>query len=199
MEEVRGSNPLSPDPPTKALVGGHFILPDCRSGRWNRLLLTKLLTNVLVLGNSASIALVPRVSTGRSSLRYTSSVMRVLAWPEMGDVLDGHPLAGQQRYKAVAEFSRCPGHRIHVGRGNDHLECTADVGRVKWGAGGCAEHQVGLLQLVPAFSISASRPFRGESSRLPRSEPATRGSGATSWSWCLRAPGQTAKDQPSAG
>jgi len=32
-------------------------------------------------GKSTSIATAPRVNTGRSSLRYTSSVTRVLAWP----------------------------------------------------------------------------------------------------------------------
>ena len=35
-------------------------------------------------GKRASIAIAPRVSTGRSSLRYTSSVTRVLAWPTKG-------------------------------------------------------------------------------------------------------------------
>ena len=90
-EEVTGSNPVSPT----SITPGQSQIPGSqdRSRRGSR---DGCLPNCLPkspashAGKRASIALAPRVSTGRSSLRYTSSVTRLLAWPtrwEMSSIL----------------------------------------------------------------------------------------------------------------
>ena len=91
------------------------------------------------------------VSTGRSSLRYTSSVTRVLAWPTRWAMSSiGTPELDNSETK-LCRSSRRPGLGVHPSRGNDAPKGSADVGGIKWAAGGRREHEIVLLKLVSAF------------------------------------------------
>lgn len=53
----------------------------------------------------------PSSTTDRICLRYTSSVTLVPCADQPGDLLDRHPVVGQQGHEAVPQFARGPGRR----------------------------------------------------------------------------------------
>src|SRR5215203_3157439 len=51
----------------------------------------------------------------------------------------------------MPQLCRRPGLGVHPSRGNDAPEGSADVGGIKWAAGGRREHETVLLELASAF------------------------------------------------
>jgi hypothetical protein len=51
----------------------------------------------------------------------------------------------------MPQLSRRPGFGVHPSRGNDASEASADVGGIKWAAGGRREHEIVLRELASAF------------------------------------------------
>jgi hypothetical protein len=145
-------------------------------------------------GKRASMATAPRVSTGRSSLRYTSSVSRVLVWPTRWAMSSiGIPELDSSDTKLCRSSLGVQGHRVHPSRGGDAPEGSADVLRDQAGCRWSSRTRDRTPRAGVRFRHSASRPDSGASSGLRRSVPATRVCGVTWSSSCRRVLGQSSR------